>query len=274
MTLQAWIKLDTLADGTIVYKNDGAGPWWFSYELYIDSASGYYRPYFQVNPDWYMSNLNSGELSTDTWYHLAGVHSGTDLKLYIDGSNTNVTNAITGGTLYDSAAEFSVGFPWGAPIDGIIDEVRLSSEARSESWLATETNNLSNQGTGSGKFIKTVDSEENNNPPTSLYRSVGNSATALASGSGNALTILGSTATFGSVLSDSIGVGDAIQYDSDGNDTIDAIAFIHGRTDSQTYTVKDKDGATPTAVTGDNELVHLPGLRLAFQLGERGMKTT
>ena len=48
MTLQAWIKLDTLADGTIVYKNDGAGPWWFSYELYIDSASGYYRPYFQI----------------------------------------------------------------------------------------------------------------------------------------------------------------------------------------------------------------------------------
>ena len=200
-----------------------------------------------------MSNLNSGELSTGTWYHLAGVHSGTDLKLYIDGSNTNVTNAITGGTLYDSAAEFSVGFPWGAPIDGIIDEVRLSSEARSESWLATETNNLSNQGTGSGKFIKTVDSQEDNNPPTSLYRSVGNSATALASGSGNALTISDSTASFGSGLSDSIGVGDAIQYDSDGNDSIDAIAFIHSRTDSQTYTVKDKTGATPTAVTGDND---------------------
>ncbi|MGD9314204.1 MAG: hypothetical protein PVI96_14900 [Desulfobacterales bacterium] len=86
-----------------------------------------------------------------------------------------------------------------------------------------------------------------------LYRSVGTTATALASGSGNALTISGSTATFGSALADKIGVGDVIQYDSDGNDSIDAIAFIHGRTNSQTYTVKDKDGATPTAVIGDND---------------------
>jgi hypothetical protein len=48
-------------------------------------------------------------------------------------------------------------------------------------------------------------------------------------------------------------VGDVIQYDSNGDDSIDALAFIHGRTDSQTYTVKDKDGNTPTAVAGDND---------------------
>ena len=90
-------------------------------------------------------------------------------------------------------------------------------------------------------------------PSTALYRSVGTTATALENGSGNSLTISGSTATFGNALSNSIGVGDVIQYDSDGNSTIDAIAFIHGRTDSQTYTVKDKDGGAPTAVTGDND---------------------
>ena len=88
---------------------------------------------------------------------------------------------------------------------------------------------------------------------TPLYRSVGITATALASGAANALTISGSTATFGVALANNIGVGDAIQYDSDGNGSIDALAFIHGRTSSQSYTVKNKTGATPTAVAGDND---------------------
>ena len=91
------------------------------------------------------------------------------------------------------------------------------------------------------------------NSVAELYRSVGTTGTALESGTSNALTISGSTATFGSALSDNIGVGDVIEYDSNGDSSIDALAFIHLRIDSQTYTVKDKDGYTPTAVTGDND---------------------
>jgi hypothetical protein len=67
----------------------------------------------------------------------------------------------------------------------------------------------------------------------------------------NGLSISGSTATFSTALANNIGVGDVIQYDSDGNDTIDAIAFIHGRASSTIYTVKDKNGNAPTAVTSD-----------------------
>ncbi|MGD9045326.1 MAG: DUF2341 domain-containing protein, partial [Desulfobacterales bacterium] len=102
-------------------------------------------------------------MSTDTWYHLAGVHSGTDLKLYVDGNDSNVTTtAPTSGTIVDSTSWFEVGFGHADPdpIDGIIDEVRLSSVARSESWLTTETNNLNNPGIGTGKFIKTVGGEK------------------------------------------------------------------------------------------------------------------
>ena len=67
----------------------------------------------------------------------------------------------------------------------------------------------------------------------------------------NGLTISGSTATFSTALPNNIGVGDVIQYDSSGDGTIDAIAFIHGRTSSTQYTVKDKNGNAPTAVTSD-----------------------
>ena len=98
-----------------------------------------------------------------------------------------------------------------------------------------------------------------------LFRSVGITATALATGAANALTISGGTATFGSSLPDNIGVGDVIQYDSDGNASIDALAFIHGRTNSQTYAVRDKNGAIPTAVIGDgNWSIYRAYTSLAF----------
>jgi hypothetical protein len=93
--------------------------------------------------------------------------------------------------------------------------------------------------------------------PTKIYRSVGpGNTTALATGQGNDLTISGSTATFDQPLPNRIGVGDAIQYDDDGDGDIDAndsIVFIHGRTSATEYTVKTAAGAAPVAVTDDND---------------------
>ena len=88
---------------------------------------------------------------------------------------------------------------------------------------------------------------------TALYRSVGPLVAPLASGAGNALTISGSTATFAVALPNNVGVGDAIPYDASGDGSIDSIAFIHGRTSSQSYTVKNAQGGTPTPVAGDND---------------------
>lgn len=88
---------------------------------------------------------------------------------------------------------------------------------------------------------------------TPIYRSVQPGVTAAIGTGTGTLTISGSTATFSVSQPDSIGVGDAIQYDSDSNGSIDAIAFIHGRTSGTEYTVKNAAGAAPTAVTGDED---------------------
>lgn len=88
---------------------------------------------------------------------------------------------------------------------------------------------------------------------TAIYRSVQPGVTAAIGTGTGTLTISGSTATFSVSQPDSVGVGDAIQYDSDGNGSIDAIAFIHGRTSGTEYTVKNAAGAEPTAVTGDED---------------------
>lgn len=88
---------------------------------------------------------------------------------------------------------------------------------------------------------------------TAIYRSVQPGVTAAIGTGTGTLTISGSTATFSVSQPDSVGVGDAIQYDSDGNSSIDAICFIHGRTSGTEYTVKNAAGAEPTAVTGDED---------------------
>ena len=83
--------------------------------------------------------------------------------------------------------------------------------------------------------------------PRVIDRSVGVSdGSALVVGTG-ALAIVGTTATFATALPDNIGVGDALEYDSNGDGAPDALAFIHGRLSAQVYLVRDSAGATPLA---------------------------
>lgn len=89
---------------------------------------------------------------------------------------------------------------------------------------------------------------------TPIYRSFQSGNTSvIADLSANALTISGSTATFASALPDTVGVGDAIQYDSSNAGAVNAIAFIHGRTNNKTYTVKRFNGGTPASCSADTD---------------------
>ncbi len=83
-------------------------------------------------------------------------------------------------------------------------------------------------------------------------RSVGITATALATddSGANSLTISSNTATFSSGLPNNVGVGDIIQYDSDGDSSVDALAVIVSRQSSTQYGVIATDGeSTATEVT-------------------------
>ncbi|MDD4902432.1 MAG: choice-of-anchor Q domain-containing protein [Patescibacteria group bacterium] len=96
-------------------------------------------------------------------------------------------------------------------------------------------------------------------PATQIYRSVGPANTsALASGDvAFLLTIGGGTATFsGGTLPLNVGVGDVIVYDSDDSGTLtaaDDIVFIHGRSSSTSYTVKDETGVNTATTTAAND---------------------
>lgn len=81
--------------------------------------------------------VNNGPVaSTGTWTHVVGVGNGTNLTLYLNGiqsastvvSSNSPTNA---RATIGGSAQAPVGFLW----NGFIDEVRISSTARSSDWI-------------------------------------------------------------------------------------------------------------------------------------------
>ena len=89
---------------------------------------------------------------------------------------------------------------------------------------------------------------------TSLYRSIGNgNTTSLQVGTGNDLSISSGVVTFASGIADNIGIGDIIQYDRSGDGTVDSFMFIHFRSNSTSFTVREQDGSTPADLATDDD---------------------
>ena len=90
---------------------------------------------------------SSSQLSTNTWTHIATTYDGSALKIYINGEE-DTSNAASGSIVsaadntYIGTEETSVYM-----FDGIIDEVRVSSTARSSGWILTEYNNQNSSST-------------------------------------------------------------------------------------------------------------------------------
>lgn len=89
-------------------------------------------------------------------------------------------------------------------------------------------------------------------PPTKIYRSVGagnTSALADHNSGVDTISIIGDQVSFSTAIPDNIGVGDVLVYDAGTK-----IAFIHGRTDSQNFTLMQADGLTlPEVQTTNND---------------------
>lgn len=83
-----------------------------------------------------------------------------------------------------------------------------------------------------------------------IFRSVGaGAAVPIATSAVGTLTITGTTAAFAVALPDRAGVGDVIQYDTNGNGSMDALAFISRRISSRVFEVHDAAGADPAPMT-------------------------
>jgi hypothetical protein len=131
ITLEALIQSDLDQVGTIrqIINKEA------TYTLVFDHTAAANRGAFMFR-DSALSWQGSGAtvISKDTYHSFAGSYDGTDVKAFLDGSESASNNIgpvsidNTDGTLY-------VGSYGGSPFSGISDEARISNIARSAPWI-------------------------------------------------------------------------------------------------------------------------------------------
>ena len=155
ITIQAWMKWESLPDNATLFdKSFGTGAQDYVWNLsklktgnkhrlrgYIKTGSTAASGTVQVS--------GTTDLNQDTWYFVILKYDGSNI--YLRYNNQADSSASQSGNLYTlSSPTIRIGNHANGgdnPFDGIIDEVRVSSVARSDNWLNTEYNNQSNPGT-------------------------------------------------------------------------------------------------------------------------------
>jgi uncharacterized repeat protein (TIGR01451 family) len=130
VTVSAWVNHDNLTTAVeryislsdnVVIRHNGAG------------SVG--QLHFYISTGGTLKHLNvDGALTNDTWYHVVGTWDGTTQRVYLNGLERDSQDP--GGTL-DTPANCSIS-SGGATMDGTIDEVRVSTVARSPAWIQAE----------------------------------------------------------------------------------------------------------------------------------------
>jgi hypothetical protein len=142
-TLSAWVFANSLPSaGTIVSKHDNA----FALKLNADANSW---EFFEFGTDATAAGWNwvngSADGSLGTWTYLTGVHSSTDVAIFVNGvrmdggpANATSTAARVLNTDVTIGAQATSNTAVQRPFDGVIDEVRMSSAARDPDWILLE----------------------------------------------------------------------------------------------------------------------------------------
>jgi hypothetical protein len=123
-TLECWVKVPATATGTCYFLGSNAGTCagnLLQYDVSGALLSFYERPNCSGVAATYTVSL-----ADNTWHHLAGVRSGSNLFLYVDGKQVGT------GTAYNNTVmtTFRLGNRNATYYKGVIEEVRIWSIAR------------------------------------------------------------------------------------------------------------------------------------------------
>ncbi|UCF60250.1 MAG: DUF2341 domain-containing protein, partial [Anaerolineaceae bacterium] len=136
----------------------------------------------------YSATLTVTDPEDGNWHYAVLQRDGSTGRLYYDGSEVDNDVVGTGGLNFP--VTLLIGAQWQTDssgqrnyFDGDLDEIRISTEARTANWIQTEYNNLSSPST----FYKPLGSEEEAPPsPSGKYMN-------LTEGSGSATKVFDST---------------------------------------------------------------------------------
>lgn len=135
-TVSFWMKADALAYMSVVDKlpNDASGVGW-NFKARNDGAMWYRTGSETATSDY----TKASAYSAGTWVHVTGTFSGGSQLLYINGvaagaAMTGVTRTVNNSTTYMRFGTPSVAATT-EDYDGALDEVQISSTARSANWI-------------------------------------------------------------------------------------------------------------------------------------------
>ncbi|MAX66234.1 MAG: hypothetical protein CME66_04800 [Halobacteriovoraceae bacterium] len=189
--------------------------------------------------DFNVINIDNFYASVDRLNDTNDTNSNLDIKLYWcnETDSPGCDPFINGG--YDTVGGW---YEYGFDVQGLTedpgDTIKVGIRAIDPDGLYVETTDL-------GTTVDIVSSFVIPNPVT-IYRSVGpGQTTALDTNATGNLTISGGTnASFSSDVSSQIGVGDALFYDTNGDGTLNFLAFISARVSNSSFTVQSVTGGS------------------------------
>jgi RHS repeat-associated protein len=154
ITLEAWVNMAAPTNWPDIFSLDyqANGSWNSPYQSYaLDFSGGSLEPRLDIaiagNQNAYAGPNN---IATGQWTHIAGTYDGNNMIVYANGvavSTTPVSGPIDYGTSLDLDIGSRSPYTSAEAVDGLIDEARISTVARSSSWIAAEYNNESSPST-------------------------------------------------------------------------------------------------------------------------------
>ncbi len=151
-TVEAWFNADFIDNDYLVVKSGEAS--YRGWDISFDddpsiSPAGWVM--FRYSPDGINTNLVGYErINTGQWYHVVGVfYPSVFAQFYLNGELVEEITTGVPTSVYNPNRPVRIGRrsdnPGGTSyLDAIVDEVRISSVARSGAWIKTEYNNQRN----------------------------------------------------------------------------------------------------------------------------------
>ena len=138
ISVEAWVKLAGITSLPSIVSKEDWSTGETGYVLRIDDFVNTNTPQFQIGTaqGWIAASAPLGSIPFDTWTHVAGTYDGSNIKIYIDGElegtqpcsetiNISPIDLRIGGHMEGSNRYWN----------GVIDEVRLWSTARSQDQI-------------------------------------------------------------------------------------------------------------------------------------------
>jgi hypothetical protein len=150
-TVSAWVKAN-VAVGRLIGFAEGNNGFIADKNIFLTSTHKAAAYGYDTGPK---TVFGATTITTGAWHYIVGVFNGTNVTVYIDGSSDGSTACGNTFAGYSNPDLLLGGIDRGSSgdagsstyLNGIIDEPRFSSVARSAAWIAAEYNNQNSPGT-------------------------------------------------------------------------------------------------------------------------------